>query len=436
MCITRLIDLTERVGKQLELGLGNTWGGCILIDVRSHEQFHPGNHRSSGEEPSSGSEAVVVEKEVPSEDTLEKRVDKLNDAVNLLEDEALSEVVSPRFGAGGLANDYKAVVQKVSLDLARWVVVPLILSFAMQILWNTKSGSRLRNGDMDASNFSGLRRMEEMESSIKASIQELRNDVEAIRDATESMQEEVAGWSSRFGSMADEDGSVRDVLKRLELEIFAISRSPLVLEGHSCNSALAVDLPAQHSNNEVLHMTREMVQEEIEKHAADGIGMADYALASGGATVLRHSEPLYPTYGANNFTVHHDAAKMLQPSFGEPGQCFPLKGQSGFIDIHLTAEIIPESMTLEHIDDRSLMKHYLHRKTASKIAVSMVRFEFLSNYGANHTCIYRFRIHGHVPDIALESSTSTSGVSVHRVGTVILHLLVAISVSMARRIIV
>ncbi|XP_048320930.2 SUN domain-containing protein 1-like isoform X2 [Ziziphus jujuba] len=100
---------------------------------------------------------------------------------------------------------------------------------------------------------------------------------------------------------------------------------------------------------------REVVRMEIEKHAADGLGMVDYALASAGGMVVKHSEPHLGGEGSYWFLrsarkgVHNDADKMLKPSFGEPGQCFPLKGSSGFVLIRLRAAIIPEAVTLEHV---------------------------------------------------------------------------------------
>lgn len=43
----------------------------------------------------------------------------------------------------------------------------------------------------------------------------------------------------------------------------------------------------------------DLIEKEMEKHAADGLGRVDYALASGGARVVRHSEP----YGLGNLMV-------------------------------------------------------------------------------------------------------------------------------------
>ncbi|KAK4739013.1 hypothetical protein R3W88_002710 [Solanum pinnatisectum] len=196
---------------------------------------------------------------------------------------------------------------------------------------------------------------------------------------------------------------------------------------------------------------REMVEKEIEKHAADGLGRVDYALASGGARVVKHSEPFITKSGSgdvfswltNRNAVSNNADKMLTPSFGEPGQCFPLKGDSGFVQIRLRTPIIPEAVTLEHVaksvayDRSSAPKNgrisgWLHKEKGTDLAadsekmflltefiydldksnaqtfdvlesagsnvVDTIRFDFTSNHGQPHTCIYRLRVHGREPN--------------------------------------
>ncbi|KAK6140481.1 hypothetical protein DH2020_025762 [Rehmannia glutinosa] len=201
--------------------------------------------------------------------------------------------------------------------------------------------------------------------------------------------------------------------------------------------------------DEIRNYAREIVEKEIERHAADGLGMVDYALASGGGRVLRHSEP----YGGLKIgtsgvwlmslnRVSAEADKMIRPSFGEPGHCFPLKGRSGFIEIRLRTAIIPEAVTLEHVaksvayDRSSAPKHcrvsgwmqgqdstdleidttkmfllteftydldksnaqtFKVQSTVSNL-VDTIRLDVTSNHGsASHTCIYRLRVHGHEP---------------------------------------
>lgn len=200
--------------------------------------------------------------------------------------------------------------------------------------------------------------------------------------------------------------------------------------------------------DQIRAFARDLVGKEIEKHAADGLGRVDYALASGGAKVVRHSEP-YHFWKSNGWFsaakdrngVHANANKMLEPSFGEPGQCFPLQGSSGFAEIRLRTGIIPEAITLEHVsrsaaydrssapqdcrvtawfqspndDPSSHAKMYLlsefsydldksnaqtfHVETADVGVVNMVRFDFTSNHGSSSlTCIYRLRVHGYEPN--------------------------------------
>ncbi|KAK4410866.1 SUN domain-containing protein 1 [Sesamum angolense] len=195
------------------------------------------------------------------------------------------------------------------------------------------------------------------------------------------------------------------------------------------------------SLDEIRDYAREIVEKEIERHAADGLGMVDYALASGGGMVLRHSQP----YGGGVWFLNRvspEAWKMIRPSFGEPGQCFPLKGRSGFIEIRLRTPIVPEAVTLEHVaksvayDRSSAPKHcrvsgWLQEQdstdsevgskkmlllteftydleksraqtfkveSAASNLVDTIRLDFTSNHGsATHTCIYRLRVHGHEP---------------------------------------
>ncbi|CAN6246977.1 unnamed protein product [Urochloa humidicola] len=186
---------------------------------------------------------------------------------------------------------------------------------------------------------------------------------------------------------------------------------------------------------------KEIVEIEMAKHSADGLGMVDYALGSGGAKVVGHSEPFMTSknYLPSRSNVHGTAQKMLEPSFGQPGECFALKGSSGFVDVKLRAGIIPEAITLEHVDksvaydrssapkdfqvhgwyqksqevsdkdsnvmaalgefsynlDNSNAQTFQLERSANPRAVNMVRFEFSSNHGNSElTCIYRFRVHG------------------------------------------
>lgn len=203
---------------------------------------------------------------------------------------------------------------------------------------------------------------------------------------------------------------------------------------------------------EVQAAAKLIVHEEVEKHAADGIGRVDFAVESGGGRVVDHSEGFFHHRGkwtmlALSFLPgsHHRhplADRVLQPSLGEPGQCLPLRGSDVFVDVSLRMAIHPEAVTLEHVsrlvafDLSSAPRQFqvwgwlangtqAHRvlgvetpkplglftyllegpriqtfnlSDSSGKVINMVRLQVLSNYGSQtHTCLYRLRVHGFSP---------------------------------------
>ena len=112
--------------------------------------------------------------------------------------------------------------------------------------------------------------------------------------------------------------------------------------------------------DDIIMAIRNMLLKEIQR-----LGRVDYALSSGGAMVVRHSKPFIIGNVRHWFrkitliTVYRDSEKMLKPSFGEPDQCFPLKGDNGFVQIRLRTTIIPKAITLEHVDKVMFLLFYV-----------------------------------------------------------------------------
>ena len=183
-------------------------------------------------------------------------------------------------------------------------------------------------------------------------------------------------------------GSVLDFERRIaEVESFLkITKDMMEVQAEFVNrfEKLSEILEREVSLDEIRMTDRDMVEKEIQRHAADGLGRVDYALSSGGAMVVRHSEPfiigmvglLFRKFGLTTVyrdsemvrllfrkiglsLVNRDSEKMLKPSFGEPDQCFPLKGDSGFVEIRLRTTIIPEAITLEHVDKVMFLLFYV-----------------------------------------------------------------------------
>ncbi|CAH8339218.1 unnamed protein product [Eruca vesicaria subsp. sativa] len=252
---------------------------------------------------------------------------------------------------------------------------------------------------------------------------------------------------SRSSDLESELKKVDDKVEMLEASVEEVRSKPFVsreelervyeeFKKSKVHEASVSDV----SIDELRAYAREVVEKEIGKHAADGLGRVDYALGSGGAFVMDHSDPYLVGsggywFGTSRRRVHGKAVKILTPSFGEPGQCFALKGSNGFVQVRLRAPIVPEAVTLEHVSkavaydrssapkdcrvsgwledkdmesetrllltefsydlDRSNAQTFDIAESANSGLVNTIRLDFTSNHGSDsHTCIYRFRVHG------------------------------------------
>ncbi|KAK9862576.1 hypothetical protein WJX84_006064 [Apatococcus fuscideae] len=106
-----------------------------------------------------------------------------------------------------------------------------------------------------------------------------------------------------------------------------------------------------------------MVQHELNRFAADRTGMPDFALHSAGGQVIGHSAlrpgtlkglrslqySLHGMFPGFSTPMHPDANKYLLTPGNGAGQCLPLNGSTGHVDIRLVRRIMPQSVTLEHL---------------------------------------------------------------------------------------
>lgn len=301
-------------------------------------------------------------------------------------------------------------------------------------------------------------RIADVESLLKKTAKMIQVQVEVV---DKKIENEVGALKKEMDKKIDDQGVILvNQLRKLEAKSEGLEKSLDDLKAvewlskeefqsiyNELKKSKGTDL-GEASLDEVRIYAKQIIEKEIEKHAADGLGMVDYALASAGAMVIQHSEPFKLGKGTNWFSpslkngVHINADKMLKPSFGEPGQCFALKGSSGYVLIKLRTAIIPEAVTLEHVAksvayDRSsapkdcrvsgwlqgektksvvetekmfLISEFtydLKRSNAQTFSVwdsssvgviDTVRLDFSSNHGnPSHTCIYRLRVHGREP---------------------------------------
>ncbi|TKY68437.1 SAD1/UNC-84 domain protein 1 [Spatholobus suberectus] len=301
-------------------------------------------------------------------------------------------------------------------------------------------------------------RISDVEGLLKKTAKMIQVQVDVV---DKKIEDEVRGLRKELNGKIDEKGAILESgLRKLEAKSEEFERYMSELKGEDWLTKeefekFVAELRSVKRGrfesgglDEIREFARGVIEKEIEKHAADGLGRMDYALASGGGAVVKHSE-VYDMGRGNWFLkaarngVHPSADKMLRPSFGEPGQCFPLKDSRGFVQIRLRTAIIPEAVTLEHVAksvayDRSSApkdcrvsgwlqghnadsvvdaeKMYLLAEftydleksnaqtfnvvsSAASGVINTVRLDFTSNHGSpSHTCIYRLRVHGHEPD--------------------------------------
>ncbi|RDY07819.1 SUN domain-containing protein 1, partial [Mucuna pruriens] len=382
--------------------------------------------------------------------------------------------------AGGGGNSASVQLRRprkppVKAEKPRWLTVVsifgknLVLLVVLAGLVQLIRRMALKSGDPVAGGYAGLSefegRISEVEGLLKKTAKMIQVQVDVV---DKKIEDEVRGLRKELNERIDEKGAIlENGLKELEARSVGLERYMNELKGEDWLSKEEFEKFVEEVKSvkgsgyegggldEIREFARGVVEKEIEKHAADGLGRVDYALAIGGGMVVKHSE-VYDLGKGNWFWkyrgngVHPSAGKMLRPSFGEPGQCFPLKDSKGFVQIKLRTAIIPEAVTLEHIAksvayDRSsapkecrvsgwlqgqngvtdtekmyLLAEFTYElersnaqtfnvlSSAGSGVINTVRLDFTSNHGSpSHTCIYRLRVHGHEPDsvsmMALES---------------------------------
>ncbi|XP_072337667.1 SUN domain-containing protein 1 [Scyliorhinus torazame] len=183
-----------------------------------------------------------------------------------------------------------------------------------------------------------------------------------------------------------------------------------------------------------------IVDNALKLYSEDKTGMVDFALESGGGSILstRCSET-YETatavmslFGVPLWYFSQSPRVVIQPDV-YPGNCWAFKGSQGYLVIRLSIEIYPSAFTLEHIpkslspagnissapkdfsiyglddeyqEEGTIFGKYTYNEDGGTIQTFLVREESLksyqivelrifSNWGhPEYTCLYRFRVHG------------------------------------------
>ncbi|KAG7032913.1 Protein SAD1/UNC-84 domain protein 1, partial [Cucurbita argyrosperma subsp. argyrosperma] len=371
-----------------------------------------------------------------------------------------NSTISPRRSRKAITKPEKPRWATILSVVTKNIVLLMVLLGLVQMIRKLalKSGDGAVGNQMGFSEVEG--RIAEVEAFLKTTTKMIQVQVEVVdrkienevgglrREVDHKIEAKTADLESGLKVLQDKEEDLERSLSELTA-VDWLSKQEFDRIYDELKKAKSGEIDERFANlDDIRAYAREVVEMEIEKHAADGLGRVDYALASGGAMVVKHSEP-FTGRTSNWFSrnarngVHSNANKMLKPSFGEPGQCFPLKGSSGFVQIRLRTAIVPEAITLEHVAksvayDRSsapkacrvsgwfqgddvaasaanaekmfLLAEFTYDleksnaqtfnvvETTGSGLVDMIRLDFSSNHGSpSHTCIYRVRVHGHEP---------------------------------------
>jgi SUN domain-containing protein 1/2 len=214
------------------------------------------------------------------------------------------------------------------------------------------AGYDARVADVEASLARAFRmlqvQLEAVDRKIDGEVGAVRGELAAL---LEEKRLELEGQLKRLDARADDLSDALGALKRMEF----LRKDEFDKFWNEVKESLGSGPGTEVDLDQVRALAREITMGEIEKHAADGIGRVDYAVASAGGKVVRHSDAYDAGKRGGFFSslLSGDTAaspkKILQPSFGEPGQCFPLQGSSGFVEIKLRKGIVPDAITLEHV---------------------------------------------------------------------------------------
>ncbi|XP_028711872.1 SUN domain-containing protein 1 isoform X12 [Peromyscus leucopus] len=243
--------------------------------------------------------------------------------------------------------------------------------------------------------------------------------------------------SSRFVSKDE----VQVLLQDLELKVLQNITHHITVTGQPPTSEVIMSAMNEAGISGITEaQVHIIVNNALKLYSQDKTGMVDFALESGGGSILstRCSETyetktaLLSLFGIPLWYFSQSPRVVIQPDI-YPGNCWAFKGSQGYLVVRLSMRIYPTTFTMEHIPktlspagnissaprdfavygleteyqeegqplgrftydqegDSLQMFHTLERPDQ---AFQIVELRVLSNWGhPEYTCLYRFRVHG------------------------------------------
>ncbi|XP_047569545.1 SUN domain-containing protein 1 isoform X3 [Lutra lutra] len=243
--------------------------------------------------------------------------------------------------------------------------------------------------------------------------------------------------SSRFVSRDDLQALLRD----LELQILKNITHYISVTKQVPDSETVVSAAKEAGVSGITEaQARVIVNNALKLYSQDKTGMVDFALESGGGSILstRCSETyetktaLISLFGIPLWYFSQSPRIVIQPDI-HPGNCWAFRGSQGYLVVRLSMKIRPTTFTLEHIpktlsptgnitsapkdfavygldneyqEEGQLLGQFVYDQEGESLqmfhvlkrpdgAFQIVELRILSNWGhPEYTCLYRFRVHG------------------------------------------
>ncbi|KFW64337.1 SUN domain-containing protein 1 [Pygoscelis adeliae] len=257
-------------------------------------------------------------------------------------------------------------------------------------------------------------------------------------DQQEDFPESLLQWlTSNFVSKSD----LQTLLRDLELQILKNITLHMSVTNQKLTSEVVTNAVTNAGISGITEaVTQIIVNNALKLYSQDKTGMVDFALESGGGSILstRCSETyetktaLISLFGIPLWYFSQSPRVVIQPDM-YPGNCWAFKGSQGYLVVRLSMKIYPTAFTVEHIpktlsptgnitsaprnfsvyglddeyqEEGKLLGQYVYDQGGeplqmfpvmekSENAFQIVELRIFSNWGhAEYTCLYRFRVHG------------------------------------------
>ncbi|XP_078009036.1 SUN domain-containing protein 1 isoform X13 [Phascolarctos cinereus] len=273
---------------------------------------------------------------------------------------------------------------------------------------------------------------EKVDTQIRETIKLIFSD-----DQQDGSLEWLLQWlSSKFVSKGD----LQILLQDLELQILRNVTLHMSMTKQIPTSEALVNADSVGISGITEAQARIIVNNALKLYSQDKTGMVDFALESGGGSILstRCSETyetktaLISVFGIPLWYHSQSPRIVIQPDI-YPGNCWAFKGSQGYLVVRLSMMIYPTAFTVEHIpktlsptgnitsapkdfsvygldsehqEEGMLLGQFVYDQEGESLqifqamkspgkAFQIVELRIFSNWGhPEYTCLYRFRVHG------------------------------------------